>query len=189
MKPVTSPASEYAVPESLRDGGSVLVRAMRADDRERLRAFSQALSPQSVYFRFFFPKKGLSDHELEELTTLDFERRVALVATAMSDGAEAILGVGRYAVPDEEPDPPRRAEVAFVILDAHQGRGLGSRLLAHLLVIAHEKGIREFIADVLPDNVGMLRVFEKSGLHARRKIETGVVHLTFPTEEAPQDPS
>lgn len=184
MKRSTTPASAYSSEELLRDGSSVLVRSIRPDDKERLREFSQQLSPKSVYFRFFFPKKRLSDRELAYLTELDFVRHVALVATVGRDEEEKIVGVGRYAVPKTEPDPPRSAELAFVILDAHQGRGIASRLLANLLVIAHDKGLREFSADVLPDNHAMLKVFEKSGLHARRKVESGVLHLSFPTESS-----
>jgi RimJ/RimL family protein N-acetyltransferase len=182
---VISPASDYFSEELLRDGGSIHVRAIRPADKERLREFSQHLSPRSVYFRFFSPKKNLTEGELAWLTDLDFERHVALVATLGQGEEEKIIGVGRYAVPGTEPTPPRSAEVAFVILDEHQGRGIASVLLAHLLVIARQKGIREFQADVLGENVAMLRVFEKSGLHARRNVESGVMHLSFPTEETP----
>jgi RimJ/RimL family protein N-acetyltransferase len=182
---MSTAAFYYSSEEVLRDGGSIHVRAIRPDDKERLREFSQHLSPKSVYFRFFSPRKGLSERELAFLTELDFERHVAIVATVGRGGEERIIGVGRYVVPKTEPDPPRTAEIAFVVLDEHQGRGIASKLLAHLLIIAHEKGLREFSADVLPDNQAMLRVFAKSGLHARRKVESGVVHLSFPTEETP----
>jgi RimJ/RimL family protein N-acetyltransferase len=94
------------------------------------------------------------------------------VATVGRGEEEKIIGVGRYVVPKTEPDPPRTAEVAFIVLDEHQGRGIGSKLFADLIIIAREKGLREFSADVLPDNHAMLRVFEKSGLHARRKVES-----------------
>jgi RimJ/RimL family protein N-acetyltransferase len=180
-----SPTSDYLSEEVLRDGGSIHVRAIRPADKERLREFSQHLSSRSVYFRFFSPKKKLTDGELAWLTDLDFERHVALVATLGHGEEERIIGVGRYAVATKEPTPPRSAEVAFVILDDHQGRGIASVLLAHLLVIARQKGIREFEADVLAENRAMLRVFEKSGLHARRSVESGIMHLTFPTEGTP----
>jgi len=181
-----SPAAfDYSSEEVLRDGGSIHVRAIRPADKERLREFSQRLSPKSVYFRFFSPKKRLSDRELAFLTELDFERHVALVATVGRGEEEKIIGVGRYVVPKTEPDPPRTAEVAFIVLDEHQGRGIASKLFADLIIIAHQKGLREFSADVIPDNHAMLRAFEKSGLHARRKVESGVMHLSFPTEETP----
>jgi RimJ/RimL family protein N-acetyltransferase len=180
-----SATSNYLSEELLSDGGSMHVRAIRPSDKERLREFSQHLSPRSVYFRFFAPKKKLTDDELAWLTELDFERHVALVATLGHGEDERIIGVGRYVVPATEPTPPRSAELAFVILDEHQGRGIASVLLARLLVIAKQKGIREFQADVLGDNRAMLHVFEKSGLHARRNVESGVIHLSFPTEETP----
>jgi RimJ/RimL family protein N-acetyltransferase len=173
---------DYSFEEVLRDGGSIHVRAIRPADKERLREFSRHLSSKSVYFRFFSPRKGLSDRELAFLTELDFERHVALVATIGRGEEEKIIGVGRYVVPKTEPDPPRSAEVAFIVLDEQQGRGIASKLFAHLLIIAHEKGIREFSADVLADNHAMLRVFAKSGLHATRKVESGVMHLSFLTD-------
>jgi GNAT superfamily N-acetyltransferase len=181
-------ASEYFSEDVLRDGGSIHVRAIRPADKERLREFSRGLSPRSVYFRFFAPKKKLSAGELARFTELDFERHVALVATVGHNEEERIIGVGRYIVPLTEPTPPRSAEVAFVTIDEHQGRGIASVLLSHLLLIAKRKGIREFQADVLRENRAMLRVFEKSGLRARRNVESGVMHLAFPTEETTSTP-
>ena len=177
-----SPAeiSRYAVDELLRDGGSIHLRAIRPDDRERLVEHFHRLSARSIYFRFFCAKRRLTDAELDRFTRLDFVERVALVATLRTGAEERIIGVGRYAV---LPDQPGAAEVAFVVADEHQGRGVGTVLLEHLLRIARRSGITEFQADVLGENNLMLQVFSASGLVVTRSIDAGVVHLSFPTEE------
>ena len=87
------------------------------------------------------------------------------------------MAVGRYE--RLGPDSPD-AEVAFVVEDAHQGRGIGSVLLEHLAEAARENGITRFVAEVLPQNGGMLRVFSDFGYQVQRKYADGVVHLSFP---------
>lgn len=178
----TDPAA-FAADRVLRDGGSIHVRAIRPDDKQRLLDHFAQLSGQSVYFRFFRVKKRLTDDELREFTELDFRRRVALVAILRDDGAERIIGVGRYAVLEAAAGEPRRAEVAFAVADAHQRRGIGAVLLEHLAEIARAAGVEEFEADVLGENNAMLAVFARSGYRVTRALEDGVFHLTFPTGE------
>jgi acetyl coenzyme A synthetase (ADP forming)-like protein len=171
---------DYGVDEVLKDGGSIHVRAIRPDDRERLLDHFNRLSARSVYFRFFGAKRRLNDHELDGFTRLDFTQRVGLVATLLEGGQERIIGVGRYARLDEA---PHSAEVAFAVADAHQGRGVGTVLLDHLVRIARTQGVTEFQADVLGENNRMLEVFGATGFVVRRSTEAGVVHLAFPTAE------
>jgi GNAT superfamily N-acetyltransferase len=105
---------------------------------------------------------------------------IALLATLREAGAEErIIGVGRYVADDAKP----AAEVAFAVADEHQGRGIGTLLLEHLLRIARERGITEFRADVLGDNHQMLDVFRHTGLHVLRATDAGVIHVSFPTAE------
>src|SRR5262245_48260944 len=122
-------ARDYAAEEIVRDGGSIHLRAIRPDDRERLLEHFHRLSARSVYFRFFGAKRRLTDAELDQFTRLDFVDRVALVATLRESGVEHIVGVGRYA----RTSLPHAAEVAFAVADEHQGRGIGTILLEHLL--------------------------------------------------------
>jgi acetyl coenzyme A synthetase (ADP forming)-like protein len=199
---MTMDARSFATDRVLRDGGSIHVRAIRPDDKPLLLDHFNRLSARSVYFRFFRVKKRLGDDELRQFTELDFDRNVGLVATLRRDGEEEIIGVGRYArldgLPaapacpapvDTAPDTPvegRRAEVAFAVADAYQGRGVASVLLEHLAEIARAAGIEEFEADVLGENNSMLAVFASSGYAVKRALEAGVFHVTFPTEETPQ---
>jgi acetyl coenzyme A synthetase (ADP forming)-like protein len=170
----------YAADALLKDGGSIHVRAIRADDRDRLVEHFGRLSARSVYYRFFGAKRRLTPKELDTFTQLDFVDRVALVATLVEDGVERIIGVGRYSVVDPAAGV---AEVAFAVADAHHGRGVGTLLLDHLAAMARAQGITVFEADVLGENNRMLEMFASSGFVAKRTSEGGVVHVTFPTEE------
>jgi RimJ/RimL family protein N-acetyltransferase len=116
--------------------------------------------------------KRLSDKDLHRFTHVDHDDRVAFVLLL----GDQLVGVGRY---DRTPGTDE-AEVAFLIEDAHQGRGLGSVLLEHLAAAARERGIQRFVAEVLSQNSRMVRVFLDAGYQATRSYEDGVVHLTFP---------
>jgi acetyl coenzyme A synthetase (ADP forming)-like protein len=177
---VTGDLRDYAVEEILRDGGSIHIRAIRPDDRERLADHFQRLSARSIHFRFMGAKRHLSEAELDYFTRPDFVRHIALVATLRQGGAERIIGVGRYHVED---DSGAAAEVAFAVADAHQRRGIGTLLLEHLLRIGRGCGITEFRADVLGANNQMLEVFRHTGLRVTGATEAGVMHLSFPTAE------
>jgi acetate---CoA ligase (ADP-forming) len=180
---MSTDARTYETEEILRDGGSILIRAIRPDDKERLVDHFQHLSQRSVYFRFFGAKRRLTDEELKRFTEPDFTHHVGLVATLLEDGEEHIIGVGRYIARDDAGAEAHRAEVAFAVADAHQGRGIGTILLEHLAPIARANGVTEFEADVLGENNQMLEVFAKSGFVVRRAMEAGVMHVSFPTEE------
>jgi acyl-CoA synthetase (NDP forming)/GNAT superfamily N-acetyltransferase len=162
----------------LRDGGAAHIRPIRPADADALQAFHVAQSPRSTYLRFFAPMPRLSPRDLARFTTVDHHDRVALVVLV----GEAIIGVGRY---DRVGDGV--AEVAFNVSDAHQGRGVGSVLLEHLVVAAREQGITRFVAEVLPENRKMLDVFTEAGFATTRAVEDGVVMLTVdvtPTERS-----
>lgn len=174
--------SEYAADEILRDGGSVHIRAIRPDDKDRLLRHFHQLSERSVYFRFFGAKRRLNESELQRFTEPDFRSHVGLVATLRAEGEESIIGVGRFFARDDVACP-HRAEVAFAVADAHQGRGIGTVLLEHLAKLALIMGITEFEADVLGENNQMLAVFRRSGFRVCRSVEAGIVHVTFPTAE------
>lgn len=173
-----SDVRHYSAHEILRDGASIFIRAIRPDDKERLLEHFRHLSQDSIYHRFFGMKHSLSDADLARFTELDFTTHVALVAVLREDDIERFIGVGRYVS-----SRPGLAEVAFAVLDEHQGRGIGTLLLEHLSRLARTAGITEFQADVLGDNNRMLEVFAKSGFRVKRSAEAGVVHVTFPTGE------
>src|SRR5215467_11762351 len=137
--------AHYSAEEILRDGGSIHVRAIRPDDRERLLRHFKELSEDSRYHRFFGVKRSLTEADLNRLTQLDFVNHVGLVATLRQAGEERFIGDARYVRGDD----PAHAEVAFAVVDDHQGRGIATLLLEHLSRIARVAGILEFEADVL----------------------------------------
>lgn len=170
-------ASHVAVDDVTRQGNPVRVRSIRADDKARLAAFHQRLSAESVYFRFFEFKGELSPSDLRYLTELDFEKRVALVATLAAAPDAPIVGVARFDVLPDRAGAPRRAELGIVVEDAHQGQGIGTVLLKYLLAIAHDKGVAEITAEVLPQNTKMLELVAGSGVPVQRSLEEGVIRL------------
>jgi acetate---CoA ligase (ADP-forming) len=174
--------SLYQSEEILRDGRSIVVRAIHPDDKDRLREHFQGLSSESIYLRFMGIKRELSDADLKRLTEVDFHDHVGLVAT-LSDGShERFIGVGRYI----RKPATQRAEVAFAVLDEHQGRGIGSLLLEHLRRIAQAGRIEGFEAEVLSNNQRMLEVFAQSGFKVARAFDSGTVHVYFPIGETPE---
>ena len=155
----------------LRDGSTMRIRPIRPSDAQALQDFHVAQSDESTYYRFFAPLRRLSDRDLTRLVNVDHQDRVALVVVG-SQGE--IVAVGRY-----DRVEVGRAEVAFNVSDALQGRGLGSVLLEHLAAAARERGISEFVADVLPGNSRMIRVFTDAGYDVVQRYDDGVISLSF----------
>jgi len=158
----------------LADGGTVFVRPILASDGPAIVALHARLSEETVYLRFFSALPTLSPALLERFTHVDYVDRLALVALL----GEEIVAVARY---DRIPGGDE-AEVAFVVDDAHQGRGLGTLLLEHLAAAAKEAGIRRFVAETLPHNQRMLHVFRDAGWRTERSFSEGVVRVVFPIE-------
>ena len=164
--------AKYSAVEALRNGRQVEIRALRPDDQADLIAAFGRTSSQSRYRRFFTPKRGFTEGEIAFYLNIDFINHVALVAVVDEGGQPMIVGGGRYIVVQ-----PGKAEVAFAVVDQHQGQGIGAALLRHLAAIARGAKLQELIAEVLPDNIPMLKVFEKSGFDLSTKREPGVVHV------------
>src|SRR5205807_9966949 len=139
----------------LADGGTCHVRPIRPDDGPALVAFHEGLSAESVYLRFFSAHPHLSEREVEYFTRVDHADREAFVIEL----DEGIVAVGRY----DRPPGSDEAEVAFVVGDKHQGRGVGTLLLEYLAARARENGITRFVADTLHRNQSMLAVFRAAG--------------------------
>ncbi|WP_406472707.1 GNAT family N-acetyltransferase [Streptomyces sp. NBC_01615] len=166
----------------LRDGGTARIRPITVDDAERLVSFYEQVSDESKYYRFFAPYPRLSAKDVHRFTHHDFVDRVGLAATV---GGEFIATV-RYdrinadGLPASA--PADEAEVAFLVQDAHQGRGVASALLEHIAAVARERDIRRFAAEVLPANTKMIKVFTDAGYQQKRHFEDGVVRLEFDLE-------
>ena len=167
--------SQYELDVVLRDGGGARVRPIRQDDAEHIRSFFERMGPESRYYRFFRVKNTLEPKEIEHFTNVDYHDRMALVA--LQD--DEMIAVGRY---DRLGSHPELAEVAFAVVDAHQGRGLGTMLLDLLTGYARARGVTGFRAYVLGENRQMMRVFRNSGYELTRTIDSGVFTVDFPVE-------
>ncbi len=154
----------------LRDGRTAHLRPIVPDDAEGLVEFYSHVSKESKYFRFFAPMPYLSDRDVKRFTNVDYYDRVAFVVTV----AQKIIAVGRYDVVEKG-----QAEVAFLVQDVHQRRGIAQLLLEHLAQAARERGVDRFVAEVLPDNRRMIQVFREQGYQVKGGWEDGVMHLEF----------
>jgi RimJ/RimL family protein N-acetyltransferase len=166
--------AQFSTVEALRDGRRVEIRALRPQDKESFREAIGRASAASLYNRFFTVKRKFSDKEVSSFFDVDFVDEVALVVIAEEDDGRHIVGGARYIVVE-----PGRAELAFSIIDAYQGQGLATSLLRHLTTIARMAGLKELVADVLVENVPMMKVFEMCGLPMRSEFGHGVTHVTL----------
>ncbi len=162
----------------LSDGGTMALRPIRPDDAERIVAFHERQSPESIYFRFFSPRPRLSERDLERFTRVDYVDRMAFVGLI----GDELVGVARYDRHRARSD----AEVAFFIDDAHHGRGMATVLLEYLAEAAREAGISGFTASVLPQNRKMLGVFTQAGFTASSRFEDGVIEVQLDIEPTPE---
>ncbi len=205
MSPGARPVTKGAYPAELEcdvllsDGRAARLRAIRPDDGPALRSFGRRLSRETVYFRFFAPRRGISHEEITHFVTVDYQERLALVAVvdgelvavARYDRSPAAVGdaLGRAAAGTSQgpgQDGVGEAEVAFVVRDDHQGRGLGTVLLEHLASAAVARGIGRFVADVLPDNHRMIGVFRSAGFDEHVLLDSGVIRVTLELAAQPE---
>ena len=176
---VTAPSEQPTYPAHweadvlLRDGHTAHLRPIRPDDKELLVSFYDRVSDESKYLRFFAPMPRLSERDVARFSTVDHHDRVAFVLTV----ADRMIAVGRYDIVS-----PGEAEVAFLVEDEHQGRGIAQLLLEHLAQAGRENGVDRFVADVLPENVKMIQVFRDAGYQVAGGYDEGVMRLVFPID-------
>ncbi len=169
----------FEVDVVLADGATAHVRPILPEDGPMIFEFHERQSPRSIYSRYFSPRPRLTQREVDELTSLDYVDRMALVALR----GDELIGVARY----DRWRHRSEAEVAFFVDDANHGRGLATVLLEHLAVRARDVGLTGFTASVLPENRKMIGVFTQAGFEAATRFADGVVEVRLgltPTPEA-----
>jgi RimJ/RimL family protein N-acetyltransferase len=164
----------------LSDGGRISVRPISRTDAKGILELHGRLSDRTRYLRFFSAYPRMSTADLRRFTTVDHRDREAFVALLAGD----LIAVARY---ERLKHDGRDAEVAFLVDDAHQGRGIAPVLLSRLVAAARAVSIRRFVAEVLPGNNAMLKVFTGSGFAIETTYGDGVVHVTFPIDSGPID--
>jgi acetyl coenzyme A synthetase (ADP forming)-like protein len=173
---------KYRTTVILKDGSTLHLRPIQPDDEERLLALFYRLSPHTVYLRFHHVMSHLPREEARRFCTVDYDDTFALVATLGQDIEEKIIAVGRYArLPKRE-----AAELALVVEDMHQGKGIGTHLLEQIAGIAREKGITRFEAEVLAENVEVMKVLLTSGFRVANEVEYGVYRVVLDIAPTPE---
>lgn len=157
----------------LRNGATVRLRPIAADDAPRLLALSRRLSPRTVYERFFSPRR-LRPEDAQELATVDYRERMAIVAETEDEPESQVVGVARYGRSSDG-----TIDIGLLVADGWQGLGLGSRLLEKILAAGEERGIHEFSAHVLTENRRALRLLAGQTNIKERSFDGGVVRLVF----------
>jgi RimJ/RimL family protein N-acetyltransferase len=165
----------------LTDGSRVRIRPIRPDDTDRLIELYDRLSRHTAYHRFFTIMKRLPPDWAQILATVDYRRRLALVAEGGGPGGDDLIGVGRY----ERTEREDTAEVAFVVQDGWQGKGLGTILLHGILDAAAARGLRRFVAYVLADNSRMRALLRRCTDVESEKMADGVADVIFRHGGAP----
>nr|WP_276575362.1 GNAT family N-acetyltransferase [Bradyrhizobium sp. Oc8] len=158
----------------MRDGRLVDIRALRPEDEPDMLAALEETSAQSLQRRFFVTKRHFSEQERAFFMEPNFRNHVALVACTEVADRSMIIGGGRYVIFE-----PGRAEVAFVVIDAWQGRGIGCLLTGHLITIAREAGLTALTAEVLAENAAMLRVLRRFGFRPESSREPQTLHMAL----------
>ena len=173
--------AEAPVPEDLAEswqvihGYSISVRPLRRSDLDIESAFVVGLSRESRYNRLLGGAINISRAYIEQLTTIDYSRDMALAAVVMTSDSEVLIGVARY-VQEQSPDGrPAPCEFAIVLADAWQGRGIGKHLMQKLIEVARKRGIPSMYGEILATNHGMLMMVKGLGFRIGRHPDDGTV--------------
>ena len=182
----TTPApldlSAYRREEILRDGYRVLLRPIEKSDTRLWLEFVSRLSPSTLYYRFHYIPKQMTEEDALRYCTVDYVNSYAYVAEIGKGKDRKIIAISRYyRLPNKH-----SAEVAFAIEDAYQSIGLGTKLIEALVDVARENSIDIFEADVLGENRQMMIAFRDYGFHVSSQLQDGVYHVTFPIKQTPE---
>jgi GNAT superfamily N-acetyltransferase len=180
--------TDYEHEIKLLDGKKVTLRPICSADRGALVAFHDRLSDATRFLRYQYLKNELTEADLKNFCDVDRDNALALVAEEDINGCRSIIGIGQY----YRLKDPKTAEVAFVVQDNEQGKGIGTQLVKHLAILAWGKNIRYFTAEVMRTNWKMLSIFRKSDPEMENVAESGsTCTVTFRVAEAmyrtPQD--
>ena len=180
---MTNTQEQYQQWIELLDGRRALLRPICSQDKTSVLAFFDRCSPETKFLRYHYVKNYLTSQEVDEYCCIDFDNTYGLVAELWRSGHTEIVGIGRYnRLPCHD-----SAEVSFVVEDSEQGNGIGTFLLKHLSVIAIERGLSSFVAELLIDNIIMLNIFRKYDPSLKQKVDGSSHHVTMSTKPSTSD--
>ncbi|HLD35450.1 MAG TPA: GNAT family N-acetyltransferase, partial [Planctomycetota bacterium] len=162
--------------ESLRttnEGFTVFFRPVKISDEPLLKDFFYSLSNQSMYRRFISQRKDMPHERLQDFAVIDYDRTLEILAIIKENERDVIVGVGQYGIDENT----HAAEIAFVVNDDYQNKGVGRELLAYLTFLAKKQGLLGFTAEVLEENKPMLHLFETMGFDVDKRTSDGICEL------------
>jgi len=180
---VTYPA-ELERHETLRDGTEIFFRPVKPTDEPALSEMLYSLSSESVRTRYFTHTKTFPHRDVQKITNIDYRNDLAIVGCVPGPGGEEIVAIAQYFL-----DPKTHsAEVAFIVRDDWQQKGMGTFLLDYLTRIAKQRGVRRFYAKVLPSNTPMLTIFQNSGYEVNMTFDGEAYNIHYDLTDRPNHP-
>ncbi len=167
---------EVATEHEMKNGLQVRLRPIKPSDEEAMRRFFYRFSKKSVYSRFFFPISTMPHDKMQAYVNIDYRDEMSVVALINEPGQEIIIAEARYAKDERN----NFGDLGFFVDEKYQGLGLAQYLYSMLLRLAKERGLKGFTAEVLQENTGMIKVFEKGGLPVEAMLKDGVYKLRIP---------
>jgi acyl-CoA hydrolase/GNAT superfamily N-acetyltransferase len=161
--------------KTTKTGLSLLLRPVKLSDEHLLKDFFYSLSNDSMYRRFISTRTDMHHDRLQPFVAIDYTKEMVILAVLQQEGQELIVGMAQYLIDENR----HIAEVAFVVRDDYQGRGIGAVLLSYITFLARKSGLLGFTAAVLMENRQMLQLFEKMGFNIEKRSEGGVYELTM----------
>jgi GNAT superfamily N-acetyltransferase len=165
------------------DGKKVTIRPITCDDKNELQEFHARLSADTRYLRYQYSKGDLTESDLHTFCNVDYYNTLGLVAETEINGQKHIIGVGRYARLND----PQFAEMAFVVQDSEQRKGIGTQLLRHLSILAWERGISYFVGELLMESGLMINILRKSDPGMHQLTEGSSCTITIKVDEAKEN--
>jgi len=174
--------NEHETRVILKDGSTTTFRPITIDDVDAWLEFYKTLTDRTKFLRLHHIPKEIRREDAILYCTVDYKNSFAFVAEAIEEGKKRIVAVGRY----NKLPSVTTAEIAFVIEDKYQEKGVGTKLIEWLAIVARQNNIDTFDAYVMQENKTMLSVFQSYGFHMKREIRDNIVHITFPLTKTPE---
>jgi GNAT superfamily N-acetyltransferase len=173
----------YPLEMFTRDGMKIMIRLITCNDKYKLREFHARLSRETRYLRYQYYKGDLTETDLNSFCNVDYLNTLGLVAETEANGEKLIVGVGRYSRLNDF----QVAEMAFVVQDSEQRKGIGTQLLRHLSILAWERGIRFFVGELLRENGRMINILRKSDPDMNQFSEGSSCTIKIKVEDAKEN--
>jgi RimJ/RimL family protein N-acetyltransferase len=154
-------------------GLTIFLRPVKISDEPLLKDFFYDLSDKTIYRRFFTMRPDMPHERLQSYVIIDYTKEIVILASIMEEEKEVIVGMGQYIIEETS----LSAEVAFIVKDEYQNRGIGTEILTYLTYLAKRHGLTSFTAEVLVENKPMIHVFEKTGFDIEKRGSEGVYEM------------